>query len=177
VLANSSHLLVFCSSGSRNLEWVAREIHWWLQHRSGETLLLAVTEGIDPAADPASVFPEATIAERLHNRLRFDLRGWHRHAAANWTKVRDFEQALVNIAAQLNNEQPDELPLWYREQRRRQNRRNLVTSAVALAMLILVAIIFVFQQFGVRPTYRWTGIQRTGTSRVFSRSPCRLTPP
>jgi hypothetical protein len=49
------------------------EIQWWLQHREAETLLVPLTGGDDPEADPATLFPPEIVAARAHRRMCFSM--------------------------------------------------------------------------------------------------------
>src|SRR4051794_37854399 len=44
-LAESRYLIVLCSSEAANSRWVNKEVQYWLEHKSIDTLLIAVTEG------------------------------------------------------------------------------------------------------------------------------------
>ena len=44
-LANSRFLILLASPQAAASPWVAKEVAWWLEHKSADTLLIGVTEG------------------------------------------------------------------------------------------------------------------------------------
>src|SRR5262245_12251700 len=44
-LAASSYFLLFASPDAARSPWVHREVQWWLDHRSPNTILIALTDG------------------------------------------------------------------------------------------------------------------------------------
>lgn len=102
-LEQSRFLVVFCSKKVRGSHYVDEEIRWFLENRGPDSILLAIAEGDDPATDPGSVIPQRLIAAGVHEKPWFDLRGFRAREARGWTKVRDFDQARVNLAVELIN--------------------------------------------------------------------------
>ncbi len=144
-LAKSRELLVLCSSGTVKSPWVNHEIEWWLAHRDAGSIRLAVTEGNHPWSDPASFFPSAIVQHGLHEGICYDLRGFYEKRAREWRKVSDFDSERVRLAADLNGESAgDVLPLWFRDQRRRQRQRFITVTASAF--IFLAAIGFALYQ-------------------------------
>src|SRR5262245_25329667 len=114
-LAASRYLLVVSSRGARGSAWVRKEIEWFLTHRPREQVLLAVSQGNDPAESPEEVFPEPIIKAGLHRRLWYDLRGYRREEGQQWKKVRDFDDNRVRLAADLQGVRASDVqPSWSR---------------------------------------------------------------
>ena len=44
-LSNARWLIVMASPSAAASRWVAREIEWWLTHRSPQTMLIVMTDG------------------------------------------------------------------------------------------------------------------------------------
>ncbi|MDM0001832.1 TIR domain-containing protein [Variovorax sp. J22P240] len=142
-LAQSEQLLVVCSRRARESRWVDLETRWFLEQRGPGQVLLAVSEGVDPGAEPADIFPAAAMEAGLHRKPWYDLRGFDAKAARSFRKVKHFEDEKVRLAADLNGHSAGEVqPVWFREQRRRRQNRRLVGVGVlsAAAVLVLFAI-------------------------------------
>lgn len=145
-LAEAENLLVFCSRNARTSPWVNDEIEWFLENRDPDSVLLAVTEGDDPTHHPEEVFPERVLQAVLHRKPWYDFRGCRREARG-WTKVRDLEDEMVQLAAHLNNLTSEQVqPLWQREQRRRLRRNLILASTVAIFMAGLAVVAFILWQ-------------------------------
>lgn len=142
-LAESEYLVVLCSSKTPHSRYVDFEIGWFLKNKGWERVLLAVTEGDDPAANPQEVFPQAVIDAGLHTKPFYDLRGFKGRAAKQWTKVRDPEEALANLAAFLHEGTSGRLmPIWQREMMRKARRQRVLFGGAALGFAALAGIAF-----------------------------------
>ena len=142
-LNDSEYLIVLCSSKSPISRYVDLEIAWFLKNRGPDSILLAVTEGKDPANSPEEVFPKAVMAAGLHRKPFYDLRGFKGRAAKSWTKVRDPEEALANLAAFLYEDTSGRLmPIWQRETIRTARRQRMVFAGAAFVFAILSGIAF-----------------------------------
>jgi WD40 repeat protein len=172
-LRESKNLLVFCSCKSPCSKWMAYEIEWFLANRGPDAILLAVTEGDNPSLVPEEVFPQPILHANLHRKPWYDFRGFRRRQSRHWTKVRDFEDALVQLAAHLNDLTADRVqPLWEREQRRRLRRSVVVASGVAAAMAILAFLALALWQLA-ESRARISGSQRVAAD---ARAARRRTP-
>lgn len=145
-LAQSEYLIVLCSAKTPHSPFVAFEIRWFLENRDADHVLLAVTGGSDPASAPGEVFPAAAIEAGIHGRPFYDLRGFHRRASRGWTKVRDLEEELANLAAHLQGDTSGRLlPLWQRETLRRARRQRWIFAGVS-ALLLLFSVVALWQR-------------------------------
>lgn len=123
-LERSHYLLVLCSTRAPKSPYVAFEIDWFLQNRGDDAILLAITEGEDPARAPESVFPTAILERKLHARPFHDFRGQRKRQARKWKKVRDFEEQMTAVAAFLHDDTAGRLlPLWQQAALRSARRR------------------------------------------------------
>ena len=84
-------------------------------------MLLIVTEGIDPGASPEEVFSQRIRDAELHKKVWYDFRGNHKKKAKEWSKVRNFDDERIRLAADLNHSTLGLLqPIWYQEECRRE---------------------------------------------------------
>jgi len=119
------------------------EVGWFLKNKGWERVLLAVTEGADPAANPDEVFPRAAVAAGLHTKPYYDLRGLKGREAKRWSKVRDPEEALANLAAFLHEGTSGRLmPIWRREMVRKVRRQRLLFGGAAVMFASLAGVAF-----------------------------------
>lgn len=126
-LAKSQFLIVFCSRKSRESSWVEREINWFLTNRSRDSILLVVTEGIDPGRYPEDFFSQIILNNNLHEKIWYDFRGFREQQVSNWHKVRDYKDERIRLAADLNGSSAGVIqPLWYREEQ----RQNQIKAAL-----------------------------------------------
>lgn len=142
-LAESEYLVLLCSSRTPASRFVNFEIRWFLEKRGPEFILLAVTEGGDPGAAPETVFPQAVLEAGLHRKPFYDLRGFNSSAAARWSKVRDPEEELANLAAFLHGDTSGRLlPIWQREAIRKIRRQRMIAALAATALAGLAGVAF-----------------------------------
>jgi len=138
-LRKSRYLLVLCSPGTLDSDWVSKEIGWFLEYRGAEWILPVVTEAADPGANPTECFPAAMIAAGIHQRIYYDLRALGQTAGAS--KVRNYEDELVRLASALLDWRADKYgplaAIWEREQRRRSRRQKIIAAAVLSILLAL----------------------------------------
>src|SRR5262249_61067656 len=105
-------------------------------------VLLAVTEGGTPAANPSEVFPPSVIKNGLEAKPFYDLRGFKAGKSSNWIKVRDNEEELANLAAFLHDGGTSGrlLPIWQREAVRKARRQRLVFAGTTVLFAAIAGI-------------------------------------
>ena len=165
-LANSNRLLVLCSHSARGNPWINKEIVWALE--LGKPVWFAITEG-DPATDPQAFFPPAAVAAGLPHAW-YDLRG----GRANAGPYRDFEDVLVQIAADLHDRNPGEIdPIWQRERRNAERRKRIgLWAGIVLLMCVAVGLAFLYQKARTearnarRATAGQLAVQANATRRI-----------
>lgn len=142
-LVKCRHLLVICSYNAPSSRYVNFELSWFLDHRP-ENILLAVSEGEDPGAEPASVFPPRVLQSGLYKGIWYDFRGHNWRKAAGWQKVRDFDDERVRLAAHLNGTTLGKLrPLYLAERERAQRtKKRIITGALIFLCSIIVVGVF-----------------------------------
>ena len=140
-LKQSEYLVVMCSSKAPISRYVGFEIDWFLKNKGWDHVLLAVTEGRDPASTPAEVFPQSVIKAGLHLKPFYDLRGFKGRAARGWIKVRDPEEELANLAAFLHEGTSGRLmPIWQREAVRKARNERMVFASAAIVFAAVAGI-------------------------------------
>ena len=157
-LNKSQFLVVFCSSGGARSPWVNEEVAWFVRINGPARVLLVVSEGDDPLQNPEEVFPGAVLLNDIHKQPWYDFRAatQSKQSWQDWlfarnvgeiqnSKLRNFEDARVQLACHLNGSSAgDLLPLWRREQRQRQiksRRRWTYALGCILSLLFILAII------------------------------------
>jgi hypothetical protein len=116
-LSNARWLIVMASPTAAASRWVAREIEWWLTHRSPQTMLIVLTDGAlwwDQTAgdfdwDRTTCLPRAVVSGRFANEpLWVDL-SWAKTADVLTLRHARFRQAVLDLAAPLHGRPKDEL--------------------------------------------------------------------
>ncbi|MEM8558329.1 MAG: TIR domain-containing protein [Bacteroidota bacterium] len=136
-LEQSEFLIVFCSRNAAESVYVDYEVGWFLKNRPSG-ILLAVTESEAPE-ETGEVFAPSIVKASLHQSIYFDFRGWRPNTGLS--KVRNFEEAKVNLASHLYGFTEGQLlPLWLREERKRARKRTRVVTGAVAVLLILLGI-------------------------------------
>jgi WD40 repeat protein len=140
-LAKSGRLLVLCSANSRSSTWVGLELEPFLRERP-QMVLLAATEGSDPAARPEDLFRKEILGAGIHERPWYDFRGFRKSESRNWNKVKELDEELVRLAAHLHGTTLGQLlPVYVQEEERRKSRQNTVRAVAGTVFLALLLII------------------------------------
>ena len=154
-LSQSRFLLLMASPASAASRWVGREVAWWMEHRSLQTMLVLVTDGElvwdEDGADfdwiRTTCVPRDALGGRLKKEpLWVDLR-WARVGETLTLRHGRFRQAVLDIAAPLHGRDKDELDgedvrLFLRSQRvRRAVRVGLAVLTVAAIAASIVAYV------------------------------------
>lgn len=143
-LARSDWLVVMASPESRASEWVGREIEWWLEHKSVDTILLVVTAG-QLVWDEQQGDWDPELSTALPTRLlgQFEQQpAWKsvalRRLDDGGDPVPDVDSVAFGIAAVVRGLPEDDLKSEGLRDTRRNLRTARITTAV-LAVLLLVA--------------------------------------
>jgi type II secretory pathway pseudopilin PulG len=136
-LARSDWLVVLASPEARASVWVDREIEWWLEHRSVDTILLVVTAG-QLVWDEGRGDWDAGLSTALPARLagRFEQQPvWKsvdlRRLDSGAGSLPDIDGVAFGIASVVRGLPEDEL----RSEGLRDTRRNLRTARIVAAVL------------------------------------------
>lgn len=147
-LSSSRFLLLMAAPASAASRWVRRELAWWMEHRSPQTMLVLVTDGELVWDEDRSDFnwarttsvPREALGGRLTQEpLWVDLR-WARNGETLTLRHGRFRQAVLDIAAPLHGRDKDELDgedvrLFLRSQR----VRKAVTAGLVVLTTVAVA--------------------------------------
>src|SRR3984957_12037842 len=139
-LARSRYLILLVSPQSAASQWVGKEIAYWLEHKSVDTLLLALTEGElawDGATDDFVWSNTAPLPPALKGRFT---------AEPKWVDVRDYRAGTparkgkfldlsADLAATIHGMPKEDLL----SQEVRQQRRALTLAWSAAASLFVLA--------------------------------------
>ncbi|MEO5821523.1 MAG: TIR domain-containing protein [Vicinamibacteraceae bacterium] len=154
-LADARYFLLLASPAAASSRWVEKEVEWWLEHRSPQTMLILVTGGQLAWDDAANDFdwPRTdAIAPLLRGRfpsepLWVDLR-WARTGEALSLRHVQFRQAVLDVAAPLHGRSKDELDGEDVRQfaRTRRLARAAIAGLVALTLSAVAAAWFAVRQ-------------------------------
>ena len=136
-LGKSEHFLLMANAASAQSPWVQREVEWWLEHRSPDTLLLILSDGTLAWDDAAGDFDWSrtdAVPRALSRRFRaeplfVDLR-WARAEQNLTLSSPRFRDAILDLAAPLHRIAKEELD---GEDVRRLKRTKLVSKLVVAA--------------------------------------------
>lgn len=143
-LSASEWFLLLSSVQSASSPWVAKEITWWLEHRSIDRMLVLLTDGEIVWDSKAGDFDRdrtTALSTVIHGKcadepLYTDLRWAKGQGALDLTHVR-FREAILSVAAPLRGVPKDELDGDDVRQMRR-NRRfvRALVGAIAFAAVL-----------------------------------------
>jgi MTH538 TIR-like domain (DUF1863) len=142
-LGKSRFLILLASPEAATSPWVNKEISWWLDNKSADTLLIAVTDGKLAWDNKAGDFDRASglpLPLALAGRFDSEPKWVDLSAFRNTANARDlkFKEHAAGLVAAIQGVPKDELlSLEVRQQRR---ALNLAASAiVSLTALTLIA--------------------------------------
>src|SRR5215216_5360684 len=146
-LLGSRYFLLLASPEAAESRWVQREVAWWLEHRSPQTLLIAVTDGTIAREEGASDFtweePDGTTALPRNLKgvftetpLWVDFR-WAEGEEFLSTKNPKFQNALAALAAPLRNLPKEDL---IGEDVRQHHRALLLARGAAMVLVVLLIL-------------------------------------
>lgn len=142
-LARSDWLVVMASPESKESAWVDREIEWWLNHKTVDTILLVVTAGqLVWDEQRADWNPELSTALPARLLGRFDQQPvWKsaalRHSDNGADLVPDVDNIALGIASVVRGLPEDDL----KSEGIRDTRRNLRIARIIAAVLGLLLLI------------------------------------
>ena len=143
-LSRSSWLILMASPEAAESEWVAREIEWWLEHRTVDTILLVLTDGTLSWDEYVNDFDAESTA--LPPCLRGAFSEEPVWVSVSWLeddgkRVPDLERATLDIASVIRGVPKYELASAALREHRRTMRWAGGAVAV-LAALLAVALVF-----------------------------------
>jgi len=142
-LTESEYFLLMASPTAAQSAWVQRELDWWLEHRSVETLIILITDGEVVWSDADHDFDwkhTTALSQRLRGQFKeepfyVDLR-WARNEKKLSLRQPHFRSMILEIAPPLYGKSreslEDEEVRHYRSA-----RRAVILGAIALVGLML----------------------------------------
>ena len=155
-LAESSWLVLIASPNAAASTWVGREVSWWLEHRSVDSLLIVITDGGLEWDESAGDFDWARTTA-LPAVLSGTSKEVPRYVDARWSRTPDalsevnpaLNDAIVDIASTVRGVEKDELVgTAVREQQRttRLARAVRIGLATLFAAALVAAVLAVDQK-------------------------------
>lgn len=141
-LGQSEYFLLLASPPAAASEWVTRELTWWLQHKTVQSILIVVTDGaVQWGADDI----DWTTTTALNRCLAGKYPGPPLYVDLTWTKTENhlslhharFRSAVLDIAPELyglNRDQLDDIDVHASR-----SARRAATLAIALLTLLSAA--------------------------------------
>jgi tetratricopeptide (TPR) repeat protein len=147
-LSESRYLLLLASGESARSQWVGKEVSYWLEHKSIDTLLIAVTDGElswppgagDFAWSDATPLPPALKGKFPAEPKWVDLRGYRDGASK---RDRKFAELGANFAAAIRGVPKEDLL----SEEVRQQKRALTLAWSAVALLAVLGSAALWQYF------------------------------
>ena len=148
-LQDSEHFLLLASPDAAKSEWVQREVAWWLEHKSPQTMLIALTDGQikrDPGAGDFNWQKTDALPPNLkdvfhENPLWVDLR-WADDPSQLTPRNPQFEVAMADIAAPLRGLSKERL--IGDEVLRHRRVRQMARTAGAILAVLTIGMLFLF---------------------------------
>ena len=142
-LKSSRYFLLLASPDAASSPWVQQEVGWWLEHKSPQTMLFALTEGeiVRQIGEPdfdwslTTALPPILKGAFTEDPLWVDFR-WAKGAEQLSTKNPEFQNALAALAAPLRNV-PKETLIG---EDVRQHRRTVLLARGAAAVLVVLLV-------------------------------------
>jgi TIR domain/WD domain, G-beta repeat len=145
-LQASRYFLLLASPEAAASRWVQQEVEWWLEHKSPQTLLIALTDGtivrhpgatdFDWSETGTTALPPILMGVFVENPLWVDFR-WAKGQEHLSSKNPQFQNALAALAAPLRNIPKEDLI----GEDVRQHRRALLLARGATVVLVLLLIV------------------------------------
>src|SRR5262249_17635134 len=100
-LQQCRYLVLLWSTHSLHSEWIPKEFNWFPSHRGIPSILLGITDSPDPDGSTDMLFWPEIIQAGLHLQPWYDFRGFRKEGLAGVVKLRDYDEARVQLAADL----------------------------------------------------------------------------
>jgi WD40 repeat protein len=143
-LGQSEHFILLASPEAARSPWIQREIQWWIEQRSVDTLLIVLTGGQIAWDDRDGDFdwtgtdalPESLRRRFAGQPLYVDLR-WARGSRDLSLRHSQFRAAVLDLAAPLSGKPKEELDSQdVRQYRKARNLRWLAIGAVVAGAVV-----------------------------------------
>lgn len=146
-LQKSEYLIYMASPTSANSKWVSKEVEYWLEHKSVDKLLIALTDGEILWDDQTNFFLNAeinslpTVLEKKFKEEPFyiDLRNLRTQKDLSLNNP-IFKKEVLKLAAQLHGKEPKDLAS--EEVSAHNKMMRLRNGAVAALIILFVGALF-----------------------------------
>lgn len=171
-LSRSSWFVLLASPDAARSDWVAKEVDWWVEHRSADRIIVVATgPGFDwTETDPAVPVVPPSLRRALRTEPRWIDLGWLSEAEQIDQANPRFRDAIAEIGAPLHGVDKDMLVgTQIREHRRTMRIARAAVAALAALALVAVsaALVAVAQRDEARSQARLaTSRQLAATSRT-----------
>ncbi|MDQ6890644.1 MAG: hypothetical protein M3Z56_10265, partial [Bacteroidota bacterium] len=137
-LARCRYLVLLWSTASKLSYWMNYELNWFLKHRGPENILIGITDAVNPDPKDLQLFTIEIINAGISEKRWYDYRGFQATVAKTVMKLRDFDEACLQLAADLNGcSLADVQPIWWRnklqEQQEKTEREERARKKIELA--------------------------------------------
>jgi len=164
-LEDSEYFLLVASPEAQRSAWVEKEVGWWLEHRSIDTVVIILSEGElhwnnttgDFDSDKTTCLPRNLKGQYRHEPQYVDLR-WARTNSDLSLRQSQFRAAILDIAAPLHNKPKHELDGVDVRQRRQ------LQSGIGL-LVVLTVLVVVVSVLGYRTANEKTRQQEIALAR------------
>lgn len=146
-LGNSDHLIVICSPESRDSIWVQREIEFYLQSHSIDSILTVITEG-----EPFDVIPEILLYEETTDEEGISKRVSLEPLSADYRLPinQANKEELPRIASAIIGCRYDDL---MQRQKAYRLRRNMTILSMASMVLVASAMYLVWSNHQIKTNF------------------------
>ena len=159
-LSESSHLILLASVEAANSPWIAKEVEYWLEHKSPDTLLIGLTAGELSWDDKTADFKwssKTPLPKALKGRFTSEPKWVELGAYRDGADPRNakFIDRGADFAAAIRGVPKDDL---MSEEVRQQRRARRLAVGAATSLLVLAGA--ALWQWGEAATQRATAIQQ-----------------
>ena len=156
-LTEAEWLILLASPLAAQSQYVAREVAWWLEHKSSDRILLVLEEGVDIAWDPVADDFDFAVTDSLPRALSgayaeeprwIDLR-WYEASGSLGTADPRWMERVADVAAAVRFAERDQL-IGENVREHRRARRLLRTGIALLSLLLVASLVATFVAVGQR---------------------------
>lgn len=145
-LTQARYFILLLSPAAAASVWVNKEVEWWLDHKSPQTMLLVHVDGLvawDTTRKDFSLTSNCVppaLRGRLTNEPRWVSLTWFHEPGSSGTSDARFQEIVADLAAPIRGIERDELVGEHVAQLRKARRLSRIAIA-ALSILLALALI------------------------------------
>ena len=153
-LAESGHFVLLASPEATQSPWIQREVQWWTENRSVETLLIVLTGGEIAWDDHRGDF-DWSKTDALPECLRQRFAGQPQYVDLRWARGSNdlslrhpqFRAAVLDLAAPLRGKPKEDLDSEdVRQYRKARNLRRLAVGVIATFAVVAGWLAYIAEQ-------------------------------